>query len=392
MPTPLDHYLTEQGSDPRRTFQDFREQTGRNNAKKVSPIVAFGRRATCRPNRRVWLAWERQSVDSNARLASETLSRHLTEEMSAVSTHAQKIDNSFLFYESRLAALSGAASHALLHGVESPDPVYDAQTFLDPTAAPPDLAWSSAYGGLVSTDWPVYTVAPGIPSDSAQSALRLLNALRPQLQMLFLADHQGRQQADDARSQILEGRVPWTWAYVALQDTGLMYMYPGKAGWDEAYDPWTRPWYRDGVGTHAATWTTPYVDLMGQGRLLSCVQALYKPGGGTLGIAGIDLHFDDIIEEFLQAPEGVSGVERVSLLNGEGRVIIASEQLGRRARKPKTSRVDPGLELAIYPEARVVAAALEGRPGYVSGAEGFILFAPLQHLGWTFVVEQAVAD
>ena len=78
-------------------------------------------------------------------------------------------------------------------------------------------------------------------------------------------------------------------------------MYPGQASPDlpADYDPLQHPWYQDVAGKSGKFWGRPYRDRLGQGVLLSCSMPLLDGAGQLLGVAGIDVSLDYVIEQFM---------------------------------------------------------------------------------------------
>ncbi len=336
----------------------------------------------------VWSGWRRQVDLANQTLESQVRERRVAELLGQVSGRAQRIDNDLLWYEGMLQAIGDSALYALSRGTPTEGPWYHTSAYRDPATAPPGLVESPSYGKLIHTDFPVYTAAPGVPEAVWRADLGLVDGLRDTIRRVFLVDPRSATPPADRAAQhqrIVDGSRSLRWAYVALERSGLMYMFPGAKGWDDKYDPRTRPWYRDAVGRHGRVWSTPYVDLMGQGRLVSCLLPLHDPDGEFLGLAGIDLQFNELLDEQLVMPE-LEGYRSAYLLTDEGRVMLKTTAADDRIVIPPTEVLDPGIDFGSFANPAVVRGAGEHQAGHVLVGDDLIVWAPLQHLRWTYVV------
>jgi serine/threonine-protein kinase len=337
-------------------------------------------------------ALHRRAVDLTAQeLHSQVREQEITVLLGQVSGRAQRIDNDLLWYEGMLQAIGDSALYALSHGTPTDGPFFHTSAFRDPATAPPGMVDSAAYGKPVSPDYPVYTAAPGVPDAIWRRDLGLMDGLRDTIRRVFLVDPRNavpKTGRDAVAKRISQGSRSLRWAYVALERSGLMYMFPGARGWDDKYDPRTRPWYRDAVGGHGRVWSAPYVDLMGQGRLVSCLLPLYGGDGAFLGVAGIDLQFNALLDEQLKMPD-LAGYRAAYLLTDQGRVMLQTTAEDDPIVIPPTEAVDPGIDFGRFANPRVVEGAVTHQPGRVVAGDDVLVWAPLEHLGWTYVVVAA---
>ena len=324
-------------------------------------------------------------------LQSQERQTRISQLVWAVDGRAQRIDQHFLWVEGQLDGLASAAQYAFARGTPTDRPAYSAAAYAA-GLGPPDMVPSAPYGKPVSATHAVYTVAPGVLEQIWRSDLSLVDGLREHLhQMLLTAPpgQPGRGQTPEA-TWIAQRGNPIVWAYVAVERSGLMYMSPGAAGWDAQYDPRTRPWYRVNEGATGNVWGTPYVDLMGQGRLLSATRALSLPDGRFLGVAGVDLLFEDVVERLVAAPE-LPGFRTAYLVDGQGRVMVESAARDLPVVIPATEVLDPGIDFGPARRPQVRAAALVGGSGQAEVVEDgdavLVSWSHLHSLGWTYVVE-----
>ncbi|GIW72054.1 MAG: hypothetical protein KatS3mg102_1596 [Planctomycetota bacterium] len=320
-----------------------------------------------------------------ARAREERLNRFNT----AVAQQSHRIDNHFQRLEGQLRALAALASQALRHGQQAQPPYYASADFEDPARAPPDLALSPLYQKPISIDWPGYKLAPGVRPEEVAPDLARLYALRHRLRQLLLdsrADAHLPLDPAQQRRLLAETGVPIRWAYVGLK-SGLFVSYPGKGGYPPEYDPRRRPWYELALQGRGLRWGNPYLDLQGQGMILPCVTMLHDEDGTLLGVAGIEVTFDDLIEELLSMPEQPA-VRETFLLDSSGRVVVRSSEPLRRYRAGELHGARQLVPLEPQPLREAILAQRTGRLERDTAAgRTLYVFYELPTLGWTYLVE-----
>ena len=110
------------------------------------------------------------------------------------------------------------------------------------------------------------------------------------------------------------------------------------------------------------------------------VQLLDKRGA-LLGVAGMDIPFDYLIETLL-TPSDVP-IQEAFLLDAEGHIVVRS----RGEQQPDPSSA---LSTEVFPDAEVVSAVRERRNASVSRGEDQYWVFPLDVLGWSYVVNASV--
>jgi len=335
-----------------------------------------------------WGSWERLRL-AEQRAQIEAHEKHDSEQLALVGARADHIDNAFLFYEGELQGLAAAALHAVRFGLPGTGPTYHRTDYNDPDRAPSGMVTVPWYRDPVSLDHAVWTQAPGAAPDAVATALDKLTTLRTDMRRLLFSTPTGSGPTSLGRHV-----PPIEWVYVALQDPGLILRYPGAAGdWDDQYDPRTRPWYVQSIGNVGRTWGTPYEDVMGQGTVIACTQALYDDRGVFYGVAGLNLRFGWVVDTWLRtaepgpaAQDPVDGYISSTLLDSHRAVIVHSTHEGERfalASVPDALRPDAQ---RLLPEA-VLRGAAAHRAGKVVEGDSIWYWAPLQHLRWTYVVQ-----
>ena len=314
-------------------------------------------------------------LQQRASLAEERLESSAREDKVAgfvnrVAEQAQRIANDFLYYGGLTEGLAASSRQALLRGKPNDAPIYTPWDFEDGGRPPPDAAHSDRYGVRISLGSPITHVAPGVDHVTGEGALRRLLGI-----------------TDVLRDTLVSGPDA-VWAYVATQAEGAIAMYPGARGtWTHEYDPRLRSWYREAAVAFKApdrrarrVWSSPYLDLMGQGLVISCLQPFADEEGELAGVAALDLGFQHVVARHIALPT-VPGFAAGWLLDREGRVMVTTEQVGEPPMAP-----DGTVDFGWFPDPDVVAAVRAGRSGQRQSSQGRLLaWSRLQHLDWTFV-------
>lgn len=85
------------------------------------------------------------------------------------------------------------------------------------------------------------------------------------------------------------------YAYIGFE-SGLLVNYPGNTIYPKGYDPRARPWYRRALEQPGISTGRPYPDASGSGYLLACNRAIHAQDGSILGVAGIDVSLDLVLD------------------------------------------------------------------------------------------------
>jgi serine/threonine-protein kinase len=337
-----------------------------------------------------WSFYQRALALAETQAHKEQLSRYLT----SVAEQNHVIERHFLFFEELLEGLATAAVQARLRGAPSTEPLYLVNDFRTPGLTPPDLAAAGQYRGKpISTEYPVHIVWDDAPAGPVlRDTLSRVAPLRHQFRRMFLLSRDERTpllSLADAHRIIGEEGVPLIWAYFALRE-GLFAVYPGHdaAELPAGYDPRERPWYQDAAGKNGKFWGSPHRDRLGQGLLLSCSMSLFDETGQLLGVAGVDVALDYVIDRLMSIPD--PRVMESFLLDREGHIVVRSSDKGR---DPGEVEAPDGRHRPLYPHAQIVADVQAGQFGYREllrdDQELWIVYDDIETLGWAYVVEFA---
>ncbi|RKX46011.1 MAG: methyl-accepting chemotaxis protein [Thermotogae bacterium] len=99
---------------------------------------------------------------------------------------------------------------------------------------------------------------------------------------------------------------------------GNMFIYPEQE-LPEGYDPRVRPWYQAAANTGKGVWTDPYEDAFTGKWVVTYAVPVYE-NGKLIGVLGIDVYIDALVQEALKIKVGETGY--VAVMNKDGLTLI----------------------------------------------------------------------
>ena len=315
-----------------------------------------------------------------AALRGKTLSNLVA----TVNQRVNEFDTLLFQMESLVEGIATSSREQLEHAQPEPYQIY-LPADLKGDNPPADLVELHRYQQQVSFDHFVVILEPGVELDSIQSELFQLNGQKYVLRdaMLRSARIDAIELKKEEADKILIEGTPAHWSYVTLEN-GAMLNYPANPEYPAGYHARKRPWYVSAVSKkHGTNWGIIYPDVTGSGYLMPCNRPFYDTSGKLLGVAGLDLAMDTVIEE-MNMPE-VAGVKEAWLLDGEGRVVLSSAEKGIKTavglddNKSKGRSVLGISELEEHTKKGTTS-------GFVVDGPDVLVFARLQALPWTLVV------
>ncbi len=325
--------------------------------------------------------------------AAQIRESRLTRLQADVSAQAHLIDNNFLRLEELAAGLANSAMYLIQDAPPNDERFYWITEFNNPENAPPDHTFSPLYQRPVSIAYPVVKTAPGVEPESVVPMMQRLAPLRHHFRTTLLESRPGSAAITDeeALRLLTVHGLPIRWAYIGLEDGGVMYSYPGKGTYADEYDPRKRPWYDLGAHHREVRWGNPYFDIQGLGLVLPCATSLYDRENRFYGVLGLDITFGDIIQDHLKRPNAVGVIESF-LLDNKGQIVVRSSLSAADTRADSSNA---GLKLVSFPVSEVVEAALRGESGLVEvkreGASRLIVFYRMPSLSWYYVEELEIS-
>ena len=300
-----------------------------------------------------------------------------------VSQRVSAFDTLLFKVEGLLEGVATSSREQLEHAPAEPYQIYQPDD-LKGENPPADLANINRYQQRVTFDNFVVVLASEVELDSVQSQLFQLNGLRYVLRNALLrsARIDASELEKDEADLILRAGTPIIWSYVGLEN-GAILNYPGNEEYPADYDTRKRPWYVSAVSKkHGSIWGDVYPDATGSGYLMPCNQPFYDRSGKLLGVAGLDLSMDTVIEE-MEMPE-VDGVKETWLMDDSGRVVLTSGEKGSRTAISMSGNKTKKLSVLGIPELEEHAKT-GTTSGYVMDGEDVLVFARLEALPWVLV-------
>jgi serine/threonine protein kinase len=318
----------------------------------------------------------------------------------AVSRHSHAIDSHFATSERALARLAGRVHGALEQSSPPEQRIYLSDDFESLDTAPSDLTLTARYSQPISVDQPVFKPAPGADGTQVERDMRRLGRLTPAIQG-FMLETAGLNIGDldlaRRRRYIATDGVPVIRTFITLEN-GLYLSYPGQGGHPPEFDGRLRPNYRLAAHRRGIAWGNPYPDRYGLGVILSAATSIYDARDRFVGVVGLDMTFDWLIENLLALPDA-PWAEASYLVNGEHQIVIqaskddAARSVVQGGGTGRDLHGNRSIDLEPLPFSDVRAALAERHAGHVlfrhDGRDKIAAFYPVDVLGWTYVV---VAD
>ena len=299
-----------------------------------------------------------------------------------VNQRVGEFDSLLFRVEGLLEGISTSSREQLEHAQAVPYQIIEPADLIGANA-PKDLVEVQRYQQRASFDNCIVVLAPDIELSDVQNQVFQLRGLKYVLRDAALrsaridASKLEKNQAD----AILREGTPIHWAYVGLEN-GVMINYPANEKYPPDYDPRKRPWYVSNVSKHGAIWGDIYPDASGTGYLMPCNQPIYDRSGKLLGVAGLDISMDTVIDE-MDIPE-IAGVKETWLLDDAGRVLVSSEEKGRKSALSMSGNRTKALGALGIPE--LEAHAKKGTTsGFVVDEGDVLVFARFKALPWVLV-------
>ncbi len=205
-----------------------------------------------------------------------------------VSDKTNKINNTF----NNIERLIGAEEDFALDVYNNPSNYsyveqYDHYAFRENASnPPPDLAYSERFKRNVSFDYLTYKIAPNISKEDVNETINTFSRM-----ITFF------------KSTITQHDLIG-WIYIGTPQ-GVHFCYPGH-GYNESYDPRTRPWYKMANETGEFGWTQPYVDAGGLGLGITVSKPVYVDGE-MVGVVATDVIIETINDEIINLEIGKTG-------------------------------------------------------------------------------------
>lgn len=317
--------------------------------------------------------WTREQ----ARRASLAREERMADLIASTSERAHAIDKQFLHVEAMLESFAAEARNALT-GPAPPllGEVYPHDAFDSPATAPADLAPVPGYIAPISFEHQVFKPPPGVVPPPEQ--LARLSGLQPSMLRTLVRSIREDLVTSPTATQLAtlrQGGSPIVWLF-ASSAAGVHAKLPGKGGYPDNYDARNRPWYVKALQGYGPMWAGAYVDSDGSQLLVPCSMALRDHDGVLLGVAGLDMSVNRMVEELL-APDARADVVAY-LVDGDGKVLVASSDHGKK----DVERARDSL-----PYLGTLRDQRQDDHRHFLWRDQLVFWAPVDATGWFYVVE-----
>lgn len=308
----------------------------------------------------------------------------LAELQASSAMRAQDLDAQLGRFENELTRLDGAAGLALgEHRTGGDGALHYSDEFKAGSKTAPGLIDSPFYGGLVSFDLPVASLAPGSSKETAEAQMAAVDGLRTLARSIMLESfdpgYRTMSEADRMKA-LADLGVPISRISLTLE-SGLHVEYPGRAGLAPDYDGRKEPAYQAASQKTGLTWGAAEKRKDGS-VALPCSAALRDVEGKLLGVLTFEVDPNRAVAASLDAGEG-GYVESSLLVETNGNLLAQKNERG----------ASPEGEVLSLPDVR--EAMKRGERGYLQtqrqGHQVLVTYQPLSTVGW-YVVTIANLD
>lgn len=183
-------------------------------------------------------------------------------------------------------------------------------------------------------------------------------------------------------------------AVYAGTDSGIAFIYPWTSGLDSTFDVRQRGWFTEAKKNGGITWSKPYIDLLGNGLMITCSRPVYDSRTGRTWVIGADVTLDTINTNIIGTQVGDRGY---AMLIDESGNIITRPGLSAGDSRWDTSFETENLLQSNNPDlvgaTRNMIAGKTGieRVGFDDG-DRFIAYAPVTSVNWSVGVVMPVDE
>ncbi|MCM2465514.1 SpoIIE family protein phosphatase [Methanoculleus oceani] len=176
--------------------------------------------------------------------------------------------------------------------------------------------------------------------------------------------------------------------------SGMAMIYPWTTGFDANFDPRLRSWFSQANETGGTVWSEPYVDLLGNGLMVTCSRPVYDTERGWVWVVGADVTIETINQQIIGTQVGDRGY--AMLIDQHGNVI-SRPGLTSGDMRWDGSFVAENLLASENPDLVAVAGKMTSgetgvaRVGFDDG-ERFIAYAPVRSVNWSVGVVMPVDE
>ncbi len=308
---------------------------------------------------------------------------------SSTEHQANNIDKYFLHTQNLLRAFSTSLVFVLENSLkeEYAGKIYSLEDFKNKVSQPADFKFSKAYSGPVSLQFPVYNSMKKVSPKDLDNSVRKFYMLRDFARNILLQSEPGTilnaKNRKALTSMMLNEGMPAKRLFAVLK-TGVLISYPGSSNLDIWNSPQNWNWYRQAREKRRIIWGHSYIDPSGQ-MMLPCASPLINVEGRILGVCGIDMSFNYIIQRLMYNISFQEGIEKY-IVNEKNQVVVSSitnNDPTRTGATPKHQSLRPFLYEDVLKKLR--ASGERQLDTVIDDVRYIFSYAPITSLNWNFV-------
>ncbi|PKL59187.1 MAG: serine/threonine protein phosphatase, partial [Methanomicrobiales archaeon HGW-Methanomicrobiales-4] len=177
-------------------------------------------------------------------------------------------------------------------------------------------------------------------------------------------------------------------------DSGMTLVYPWTDGLNATFDPRLRDWFIQAKKTGNITWSEPYVDLLGNGLMVTCSKPVYNLKEGWTWVIGADVTIETINQNIIGTQVGDRGY--AMLLDEQGNVITRPGLSAGDMRWDETFVTE---NLLMSNNSGLVATVTKMTAGETGisrvtfdDGDRFIAYAPVTSVNWSVALVMPVEE
>lgn len=219
------------------------------------------------------------------------------------------------------------------------------------------------------------------PDPNATSVLYLAPGVR---EHISLSERNATGMMDQIFIPVFQSDKDITTVYVGTS-TGMTTIYPWTNGLDATFDPRGREWFIRANETGNLTWSEPYVDLLGNGLMVTCSKPVHFPEKNWTWVIGADVTIETINKNIIGTQVGERGY--AMLIDQQGNVITRPGLTAGDRRWDESFVTENLFDSANQDLVATARNMTAGRTGIarVSFDDGdrFIAYAPVESVNWS---------
>ncbi|HDS09034.1 MAG TPA: HAMP domain-containing protein, partial [Firmicutes bacterium] len=171
-------------------------------------------------------------------------------------------------------------------------------------------------------------------------------------------------------------------------ESGFILSYPWLGGFESAYDPRLREWYKSAVKNPAGVWTQPYIHVATKELIVTYAKAFYGKDNELRGVLEVDVTLAVLNERIINTRVGKKGY--AFLIDDSGKIIVRPGLEVNDTRWDETYKTDCLLDTDNSELKEIILRMINGETGVsrcnFDEAEKFLAYAPIENTTWSMGV------